>query len=299
MRAKIPRCRRPRASASARVSPARRSRAVARTGSDRRAGRASGGRASRRSRSDSSGEMACSSTSASSCTRSHGMPSASARYSSSSRWWRMTSSATRSPGSRQLDAAVGLVGRPARASSSRLSHGRCRRRRHVRAARQAPRSATGSPVRRLQRVDRLGVVLDRLGHGGPLAQLGHSETINPVVYISTSPTITPPAVAGVAEPALVVAHRRRDLHDHLGDRTRAQPEHERRGAGVEGRRAQPRAHARRARRPAARVPRSRRSEPRGSSRHAPRAPRSPAPRWCCAGRSRRSRQAPSASAPIA
>ena len=47
--------------------------------------------------SDSSGEIACSSFSASSCTRSHGMPSASARYSSSRRWWRTTSSATRSP----------------------------------------------------------------------------------------------------------------------------------------------------------------------------------------------------------
>ena len=47
--------------------------------------------------SSSSSERTCSSTSASSWTRSHGTPSDSARYGSSRRWWRITSSATRRP----------------------------------------------------------------------------------------------------------------------------------------------------------------------------------------------------------
>ena len=158
-----------------------------RWGSGRRAGRASGCRASRRSAPTAPGEIACSSTSASSWTRSHDIPSASARYSSSSRWWRMTSSATRSPGRGQLDAVVGLAADQAERLEP-LDHRRRRRRRDVEplgdrrggdglvaSARAASRSPSRSPgPRRRPRGCRWTVAIT-------------GEISRPVAYMSTRP----------------------------------------------------------------------------------------------------------------
>ena len=111
-------------------------------------------------RASRSSEITCSSASASSWTRSHGTPRCSARYSSSRRWWRSTSSATRSPPVGQLDALVGhVLDEPA--LGELLDHRRGRGGRHAEALGQR----VGRDRRRrrgAERVDRLRVVLDRV-----------------------------------------------------------------------------------------------------------------------------------------
>ena len=91
-------------------------------------------------------------------TRSHGTPSVLTRYSSSSRWWRITSSATRRPSLGQRHAAVGLVLDQAELAEA-LDHARGRRRRDAEALGERVR-ADRLAVAALERVDRLRVVLD-------------------------------------------------------------------------------------------------------------------------------------------
>ena len=114
-------------------------------------------------RASSSSEITCSSRSASSCTSSTWRPSVFARYSSSRRWWRITSSATRSPDARQPRAAVGLVLEQSERGEL-LHHRRRRRRRHRLVLRE--RADRHAAVLGLELVDALQVVLDRLAEPG-------------------------------------------------------------------------------------------------------------------------------------
>ena len=122
--------------------------------------------------SSSSSEMTCSSTSASSCTRSHGTPSRSARYSSSSRWWRSTSSARRSPSAVSSHAAVRLVADEAERVEL-LDHPRRRRGRDAEALGERVRGHAAA-LALLQRVDRLRVVLDGLTGAGAALDGAHA-----------------------------------------------------------------------------------------------------------------------------
>ena len=107
--------------------------------------------------SSSSSEMTCSSTSASACTSSQLMPRLSTRYSSSRRWWRMTSSATRRPWSVSRTPRYGSwTTRPSPVSFRSIPE--------TEPGRTPSRSARAVVdtrlVRGLERVDGLDVVLD-------------------------------------------------------------------------------------------------------------------------------------------
>ena len=139
-------------------------------------------------------------------------------------------------------------------------------------------------VRFGERPDRLRVVLDGVRDLGVRARGGHQRHQQSGHVHDRQAVSRPPDGERVQQPAGAVANGGRDLDHHLGDRAGAEAEHERGEAGVEGRGADPGAeHRGRARQQAEqREPAEARP---GLLRH--RAPRSPAPRWCCAARSRR------------
>ena len=117
-----------------------------------------------------------------------------------------------------------------------LDHRRGRRRRHV-----EPLGERRGRDRRVaalrQRPDRLRVVLDGVRDlGGLGAGGGHQiDTSSPVTYMTARPVSSPPHGERMEQAAGAVADLGRDLHDHLGDRPGADPEHER-GKARAGRR---------------------------------------------------------------
>ena len=155
----------------ARASAPPRSRGRA-SGSGRRAGRASGRRAWRRSAPRAPRRARARAPRPRRARGPTARRALSARYSSSSRWWRSTSSATRAPVGGELHAVVGLVRRRARARRACVTIAEAERGRDAQALGERGRG-DGLAVARLERVDRLRVVLDGGGDasGRGLARL--------------------------------------------------------------------------------------------------------------------------------
>ena len=154
----------------------------------------------------------------------------------------MTSSATRSPSGRQRDALVADVAHQP-ALVELLDHRRHRGGRHAEPLGQRV-GGHGAVALARQRVDRLGVVLDRLRRTRAFRGRHQAATSRPVANISPMPPRMPVTAAGCS---VRPSSSRSDGHqrdDHLDDRAGAEAEQERGQRGVVGGRADPRAEHR-------------------------------------------------------